>query len=137
MQATKDTPLYEAVSGRAISWQIDSGISDQEGIYQMSKRRKEILTHALKKWTLQDQLFMLIEESAELISAVNRYVRKRDNSFPELLEEMADVEILIEQIKISLCFGTDKHRFNVIKSRKMIRLAERVRNEAGMVSRHL
>ena len=92
----------------------------------MSKRRKEILTLALKKWKLQDQLFMLIEESAELISAVNRYVRRRENSFPEMLEEMADVEILIEQIKISLCYGTDKNRFNSIKAQKIKRLVARL-----------
>lgn len=89
-------------------------------------RQKDILKQALKKWTIQDQLFMLIEESAELISAINRYVRRRENSFIELLEEMADVEILIAQVKLWALVGGDKYKFKNIKLKKLKRLSERV-----------
>jgi len=89
-------------------------------------KEKEILQQVMSKWGKQEQLFMLIEESAELISAINRYVRRRDNSFLELLEEMADVEILLEQVKMLLCIGLDKYQFTKIKRAKLRRLGKRL-----------
>jgi len=51
---------------------------------------------------------MVMEECAELIQAVNKY--QRDSSFGNyvhLCSEIADVEIMIEQMK-GMFFGADK-----------------------------
>ena len=60
--------------------------------------KKELYNKVLKKWGLEAQLDMLVEECAELIVAVNHMRRIRiitDNVF----EECADVSILIEQME--------------------------------------
>ena len=90
-------------------------------------KRKEIFNKVLEKWSQEEQLTMLMEESGELISAINRYLRRRENAFPELLKEIADVEILIEQVKMFLCTGTDANVFSGIKAQKMKRLSKMVK----------
>jgi NTP pyrophosphatase (non-canonical NTP hydrolase) len=71
----------------------------------MTKEIKEIARH----YGLASQSDKLIEECAELIQAVNKYktaLSKKDFSVEKglialenLIEEIADVEIMIEQIK--------------------------------------
>lgn len=46
-----------------------------------------------------NQLMMLAEELAELIQAISKYKRNPSN-IDSLIEEVADVEIMIEQLKI-------------------------------------
>ena len=49
------------------------------------------------------QSFQLMEECAELIQAVNKYRRYgNDEAFKAYIEEIADVEIMLEQIKYLL-----------------------------------
>jgi len=46
---------------------------------------------------------MVMEEAAELIVAVNKYKRHRDEStVASVIEEMVDVMIMIEQLKLIL-----------------------------------
>ena len=49
-------------------------------------------------WGEQEQLDILQEECAELIEAVSHYRRQRDGSKKELLEEMADVLLILNQM---------------------------------------
>lgn len=46
----------------------------------------------------ESQLDILQEECAELVQAVSKYKRGKDDDFSHLLEEMADVTIMIEQV---------------------------------------
>lgn len=63
--------------------------------------KEEIYKKAIETWGENLQLGMLIEECAELIKAVNKFWRKKDyDSINSLAEECADVEIMIEQLKI-------------------------------------
>jgi NTP pyrophosphatase (non-canonical NTP hydrolase) len=64
------------------------------------KERRSLYATAIKAFGRFAQMDMLVEESAELIQAVNKY--KRDLNIltaANLAEEIADVEIMIEQIK--------------------------------------
>ena len=46
----------------------------------------------------ESQIDILQEECAELIQAVSKFRRGGNNPIPKILEEMADVTIMIEQV---------------------------------------
>jgi len=84
--------------------------------------KKELYQKAIDKWGSELQLNMLEEECLELVLAIKNYQRRKENSFLDLIEEMADVEIMIEQIKVLLLFGTDKYVFRTTKRKKLKKL---------------
>ena len=56
----------------------------------------------LDYWGLDKQINQVSEECAELIIALNKYRRAPDNKKPDLrtvAEEIADVQIMLEQMK--------------------------------------
>lgn len=69
----------------------------------------------------EKQLDMLIEECAELIQAISKY--NRGKSFNCVAEEIADVEIMIEQIKYLFLCGEDVAK---IKEQKIDRQIKRI-----------
>jgi len=79
-----------------------------------------IYAEAVKKWGHNMQIDMLVEECAELIAAVNRLKRKRTDLLP-LLEEIADVEIMLGQMRCIF----DPELIETVKRKKLTRLAER------------
>lgn len=87
---------------------------------------KQVLIRALNKWGYDAQLGILQEECGELISAISKYKRKRPLSFIHMLEEIADVEIMITQIKLAYLYGADKFEYTLIKRAKLRRLKKRV-----------
>jgi len=52
-------------------------------------------------WGLDAQLNMVIEECAELIDAIQKWRRNRIDSV-KVLEEVVDVELMLEQMKVIL-----------------------------------
>jgi NTP pyrophosphatase (non-canonical NTP hydrolase) len=72
-------------------------------------------------WGAQPQLNMLAEESAELIKAALKFSRKVNGSTKvDLMEEIADVEIMIDQVKH--CLKLSPQAIDDIKQRKLNRL---------------
>ena len=83
-------------------------------------REKETLEQAIKVFGEKEQEEKAIEELAELIVAICNKHCGRENNIPE---EIADVEIMLEQLKmINNCHGD----VNAIKFHKMMRLQERI-----------
>ena len=60
---------------------------------------KRILKRAVDSFGLENQINMLVEECSELIDAISKHKRNRVG-MESVIEEMADVEIMIDQIKI-------------------------------------
>jgi NTP pyrophosphatase (non-canonical NTP hydrolase) len=61
--------------------------------------KKELYQKALKKYGVCSQVQMLAEESTELALAVLKFMRKKNQkTMNNIFEEIADVEIMIEQI---------------------------------------
>ena len=83
---------------------------------------EELYDKALKKWGIESQVNMLIEEMAELIIGISKFRRNGSNQF---LEEIADVEIMIEQIKRFLGKETNKI-IELHKKDKLNRLKDRL-----------
>jgi len=83
-----------------------------------------IFTDAIDLWGEEAQLDVAIEECSELIKAICK--RKRGDAFAELgiLEEAADVTIMIEQLKVM--FGVD--RFNIEYTMKLAKIKAHVEN---------
>ena len=66
----------------------------------------------------------LIEEMAELTIAILHRRRGRTQSLDEIKEEVADVEIMLAQIKYLL--DIDEDELSVIKERKIERQLQRI-----------
>ncbi len=81
----------------------------------------EIYISTLKKYGIKFQFEMLVEECAELIVAIHHLNRKRSDTLP-VLEEIADVLLMIEQISLVL----DTSMIDKIKKQKIHRLGERI-----------
>lgn len=73
-----------------------------------------------------NQLNQLQEELAELIVAVNKYRRSADN-ITNLVEEIADVEIMLQQIKCLLHLNPEY--IEGITANKLLRQKKRIREE--------
>lgn len=50
-------------------------------------------------WGIERQIRMMQEECAELVIAGSHYLRKRATGLDELVEELADAQLMINQIK--------------------------------------
>ena len=66
-------------------------------------RNKEALEKLYKDcvefWGIERQVRMLQEECAELILAGSHYLRGRETGLANLIEELADAQLMINQIK--------------------------------------
>jgi len=87
----------------------------------MTTTEKTIYEKALEKWGLETQILMCIEELSELIHALVKYGRKINGSSKDkIAEEIADVELMIEQIKVAL--NIQKLDIENLKLKKIKRL---------------
>lgn len=94
------------------------------------KSAKELYRRVIDHYGTENQLFQLDEELAELIKAVNKWRRNRGlaEKYPayvgDVAEEIADVEIMLDQLKIILnIYDTEIYDY---KCRKLQRLRERL-----------
>lgn len=80
---------------------------------------------------LDRQMDILQEECAELIQAVSKIRRYGLSREENLIEEMADVEVMIDQIKILLNISEDKIRdFKIMKTEREIKRIQGSEKEA-------
>lgn len=78
----------------------------------------------------ESQSMMLIEEMAELTQAISKIRRAKEpidfaEAFDSLVEEIADVEIMLEQVKYLLPCG---YAVECMKYKKIKRQIERMKN---------
>lgn len=73
----------------------------------------------------EKQIIVAIEELSELQKELCKYLRDKYNE-ENLIEEIADVEIVLEQIK--LYFNLDQNDIDKIKEQKIERTKERLLN---------
>lgn len=80
----------------------------------------KILRGALNKWGAQMQMILTMEDLAELTKEISKHIRGFSNN-EEIAEEIADVEIMLEQLK--LIFNNSK-AISHYKEIKLIRLEQ-------------
>lgn len=87
----------------------------------MSDHTNEIFNKVILKFGEESRLDLLAEECAELILAINKY--KRYGSL-NLLEEIADVEIVIAQLKLifqgNFCELIEEHKRTKVRRLKAL-----------------
>jgi NTP pyrophosphatase (non-canonical NTP hydrolase) len=66
-------------------------------VIDLAKYQSIISEQALELWGGEEQLLLLIEEMGELIQAIIKYKRGLEHN---IAEEIADVEILLTQVKL-------------------------------------
>lgn len=96
----------------------------------VSEYEQAVFQCALESWGARAQLLMVAEEAAELGAALHRYMRGRPGSEEALLEEAADVAILLDQLPVVLGPGTAE-AVQKIRDAKVRRLAIRLGLGAG------
>jgi NTP pyrophosphatase (non-canonical NTP hydrolase) len=88
----------------------------------------KILQAAIDNFGISQQLDLAIEECSELITAISHWRRDRCKE-ESILEEVADVEIMCNQIRLILDYPWDKEEDSVvdrIKKEKISRLKTRL-----------
>lgn len=63
---------------------------------------RKVCEAAVKKWGMDAQLLQTQEEAAELIVAISHFRRGRTGSKEKMLEEIADMEIMLEQMRAAM-----------------------------------
>ena len=91
----------------------------------------DILEKAIRHYGVENQLGVLCEESAELIQAISKYKRYKDDieTKQHIAEEIADVLIMIDQAKIIL--DIKDYEIECYRQYKLQRLEKRIINEEG------
>lgn len=90
--------------------------------------KKELYYKALIKWGVSSQIMVVFEELGELMQAIAKYTRlpiqNKGKTRLGIIEEIADVEIMLEQLKeIFDCYSS----VAVIKENKLKRLERRLK----------
>lgn len=94
------------------------------------KSKSEIYAEAIGKWGHDAQMLMAVEEMSELQKAILKYRRclqfgqgNIDSCVKAIIEEIADVEITIEQLKLLFRCSDGVEQ---IKKQKLSRLEKRL-----------
>lgn len=91
-----------------------------EHTLDINTERRELLRAAISRFGSVAQMMQAIEELAELITAINHYLRHRPDAVEEIIEEIADVRIMTEQL--ALIAGENK--VQATEQRKLQKLYE-------------
>ena len=81
----------------------------------------ELFREVLEAWGIENQVFMVMEESGEMLNALAKANRGRVTK-EDVITELVDVSIMMEQMAVH--FGYDE--FKAEKERKLKRLKERL-----------
>ncbi len=82
-----------------------------------------IYERAVKTWGKEPQMLQVIEEMSELTKEILKNVNRKKNNIDELIEETADVEIMLEQLKC--CYGI-KDQVEEYKAGKLLKIERRL-----------
>lgn len=58
-----------------------------------------VLKRALKTWGEEAQMLMVVEEMSELMKEILKNINRKKDNIAQIVEETADVEIMLEQLK--------------------------------------
>lgn len=88
-------------------------------------KKKDVYNKAKATWGIDAQVTKAIEELSELQKELCRFLID-DGNMKNIIEEIADVEIMIEQLKLIF---DNKREVKVVKKAKIQRLSDRLDEE--------
>lgn len=86
------------------------------------RHNADVYCRAVNHYGETSRLILAIEEMSELTKELSKHIRGRNN-IPAICEEMADVEIMLEQLKIIF---NNRAAVDYHKAHKLQRLADRM-----------
>ncbi len=84
---------------------------------------RDILCRALRTWGKEPQMMQVIEEMSELIKEILKNINRKKDNKAELIEETADVEIMLEQLKICYDIEAEVEKY---KAAKVLKIEQRL-----------
>lgn len=78
---------------------------------------------AVKVWGKDAQMLQVIEEMSELTKEILKNVNRKKDNIAELIEETADVEIMLEQLKY--CYQIHQ-QVDEYKKNKLLKIDKRL-----------
>ena len=90
-----------------------------------------VCKRALETWGKTAQMLMVIEEMSELTKEILKNVNRRQNNIAEIIEETADVEIMLEQLKENYHIAQQVEEY---KAQKLMQIAARLDKYNAMSS---
>lgn len=87
---------------------------------------EDVLKTAIATYGNEAQLCVAMEECAELIQAISKYKRYGSKAQEQLAEEIADILIVVEEVKL-IC-GIKDEQLKFYHDKKIARLKERLEN---------
>lgn len=92
----------------------------------MTNEQRLKAMHILYNYGAYNQMLKCCEELSELETAILKHINKDTNNTDEVLDEMADVYIMLEQMKNVFPFGENilNDRINYKLNRQMDRINE-------------
>jgi len=96
--------------------------------------RKQIFIRAIDVFGEKSQKVQTIEELSELIQAITKEIRQKPGAIENIYEEIGDVEIMLEQLKILYFIDPDKldkgKDIKLMRLEKDIEVVEGMKNES-------
>lgn len=89
-----------------------------------TKVEEMLYSRLMEKFGIEKQTLMLAEEQGELIKAINKRLRGKTHTEDEIREELADVYIMIDQIRTY--FGITHRELAEEIDKKLERIRERL-----------
>lgn len=93
----------------------------------LDKKYEEIIFEIINKYGKKAQVIQTIEEMSELTKELIKNINRDKDNEKEIIEEIADVTIMLTQLKIIYKIDTDK-LLGAIEY-KLLRQKERLENE--------
>ena len=127
IEKEKCNPKIETLEkiANALGVSVNQLMSNEHTIEQLNdSENSSILNKAIKIYGVDAQLDMCIEEMSELTKEICKHKRGKNNH-NQIVEEMADVHIMLEQLEIMM--NIDPEEIDSIKSLKLDRLNERLK----------
>ena len=78
---------------------------------------------ALKTWGKDAQMLQVIEEMSELTKEILKNINRGKDNVSEIIEETADVEIMLQQLKV--CYGINQ-QVETYKKEKLQKIEKRL-----------
>lgn len=94
-----------------------------------AEQEKKLYRVAMETWGVDAQRLMLIEECSELIKAMCDRLRGREKVDIYIMDEMADVKIMLGQIELLV----DAEELEQIRQAKLERLKKRLEKHVGPI----
>lgn len=84
---------------------------------------QELYKRTIKVWGKDAQMLQVIEEMSELTKEILKNINRHKDNVAEIIEETADVEIMLGQLKC--CYDIDKQVADY-KASKLLTIQERL-----------